>query len=153
MNYIQTMRKLIGNELLMTIGCGIIIEQDGRILLQHRKDKDVWGIPGGVMEPGETFIGTALRETMEETGLETDDLQLFGLYSGEAGFAEYENGDQVFSVQIIFHTEKFSGELIHDTDESHEHRFFSRNELPKLNSHQERFIRDWVRRVPRPVVK
>ncbi|WP_269750076.1 hypothetical protein [Planococcus lenghuensis] len=30
MNYIETTRKMIGNELLMTIGCGIIIEQDGQ---------------------------------------------------------------------------------------------------------------------------
>lgn len=56
MNYIQTIRKLIGNDMLMTVGCGIIIEHENQILLQHRKDRDVWGIPGGVMEPGETFL-------------------------------------------------------------------------------------------------
>lgn len=48
MNYIQTIRKLIGNEMLMTVGCGIILEQENKILLQHRTDRDVWGIPGGL---------------------------------------------------------------------------------------------------------
>lgn len=39
MNYIQEMRQLIGSRMLMTIGCGIILEENGQILLQHRKDK------------------------------------------------------------------------------------------------------------------
>lgn len=153
MNYIQDMRQLIGSHLLMTVGCGIILERDGQILLQHRKDNDVWGIPGGVMEPGETFQEAAIRETWEETGLTAANLNLFGLYSGAEGFAAYQNGDKVFSVQIIFHTLEFSGELIHEALESHEHRFFSRGNLSRINSHQERFILDWVSGVQPPIVK
>lgn len=153
MSYIQEMRQLIGSNMLMTVGCGIILEKDGQILLQHRKDNDVWGIPGGVMEPGETFIEAAIRETWEETGLRAEDLSLFGLYSGHEGYAEYQNGDQIFSVQIIFHTTKFSGELIQDALESQEHRFFSSDNLPHLNSHQKRFILDWVNNSNLPVIK
>ena len=153
MSYIQTIRKLIGNELLMTVGCGIIIEKEKQILLQHRKDQDIWGIPGGVMEPGETFLETAVRETFEETGLTAEQLQLFGLYSGEKGFSEYPNGDKMYSVQIIFLSSRFSGKLNHSTDESHEHRFFSRNNLPNLLPNQEPFIQDWVNQVSLPVIK
>lgn len=75
----------------MTVGCGVIIEHNDQILLQHRKDHDVWGIPGGVMEPGETFESAAQRETFEETGLTVSQLSLFGLYSGKEGYASYEN--------------------------------------------------------------
>lgn len=153
MDYIQTMRQLVGSEILMTVGCGIIIEKEDQILLQHRKDKDVWGIPGGVMEPGETFHETAVRETLEETGLKVGQLEFFGMYSGKDGFAEYQNGDKIFSVQIIFRTTEYTGELLHDSLESHEHRFFSRDALPTLNSHQERFIHDWVERVALPIIK
>ncbi|MCJ1907514.1 NUDIX hydrolase [Planococcus ruber] len=153
MNYIQEMRKVIGTKMLMTVGCGIIIERNGQILLQHRKDDDVWGIPGGVMEPGETFEETAVRETLEETGLKVEDLKLFGLYSGEEGFAEYANGDQVFSVQIIFHATDFAGELIQDAEESKEHRFFSPDQFPHLNPHQARFILDWVHQPNLPILK
>lgn len=153
MDYIQTMRRLIGNELLMTVGCGIIIEQDGHILLQHRKDRDVWGIPGSVMEPGETFLETAKRETFEETGLTVGDLTLFGLYSGAEGFAEYQNGDQVFSVQLVFHTVQFSGSLLQDAEESHAHHFFPKHDLPALNAHQARFIHDWANGSARPIIK
>lgn len=153
MNYIQEMRQLIGSNTLMTIGCGIILEKDGQILLQHRKDNDVWGIPGGVMEPGETFMEAALRETWEETGLKAENLSLFGLYSGNEGYAEYQNGDKVFSVQVIFHTTSFAGKLIQDALESLEHQFFSRDSLPHLNSHQDRFILDWVNNSNLPVIK
>lgn len=153
MNYIQDMRQLIGSHILMTVGCGIILEKNNQILLQHRKDNDVWGIPGGVMEPGETFVEAALRETWEETGLAAENLELFGLYSGKEGFAEYQNGDKIFSVQIIFHTTDFAGDLIQEASESHEHRFFSRSNLPNLNAHQERFILDWVNKSNLPIVK
>lgn len=54
------------------------------------------------MEPGETFLEAAVRETYEETGLKVEQLALFGLYAGQEGFATYPNGDKVFSVQIIF---------------------------------------------------
>jgi|GEM_PF-1106168 len=47
MGYIRRMRELIGNETLLTTGCGVIIEKDGQILLQHRTDEDNWCIPGG----------------------------------------------------------------------------------------------------------
>ena len=153
MNYIQDMRQLIGSQMLMTVGCGIIIEQGHQILLQHRKDRDVWGIPGGVMEPGETFLETAMRETFEETGLQTKNLKLFGIYSGADGYAEYQNGDQVYSVQIIFHTDEFSGELTQEDAESHEHRFFEADRLPLINPHQERFVMDWVNKTSLPIIK
>ncbi|MDX1806882.1 MAG: NUDIX domain-containing protein, partial [Paenisporosarcina sp.] len=145
MNYIQNMRKLIGNETLLTVGCGIIIEQNNRILLQHRTDADVWGIPGGVVEMGEQVENTARRETLEETGLTAGDLELFGIYSGQEGYARYANGDQVFSIQLIFFTSSVTGELIQISEESHAHQYFDKSELPvNINSHQKRFIMDWV---------
>ncbi len=55
-DYISSMRSFIGNETLLTVGCGAIIEDHhGRILMQHRAGSDVWGIPGGLMELGEYF--------------------------------------------------------------------------------------------------
>jgi ADP-ribose pyrophosphatase YjhB (NUDIX family) len=61
-DYIQTIRKLVGTETIVTVGCGAIIEdKEGRILLQRRKDQNNWCLPGGVMEIGETFLETVIR--------------------------------------------------------------------------------------------
>jgi ADP-ribose pyrophosphatase YjhB (NUDIX family) len=44
---------------------------EGRILLCHRRDADVWNLPGGQVERGEAPWQAAIRETREETGLAT----------------------------------------------------------------------------------
>lgn len=154
MNYIQTMRKLIGNEPLLTVGCGVIIEKAGEILLQHRTDADVWCIPGGVLELGEQVEEAARREAEEETGLNIGKLDFFGIYSGKEGFAQYASGDQVFSIQIIFKTSDVTGELIQQSEESRAHAYFDKQNLPtNLNSHQRRFIEDWVEGIQMPIIK
>jgi 8-oxo-dGTP pyrophosphatase MutT (NUDIX family) len=50
-------------------------------LLQHRKDGN-WGLPGGLMERGESLEETAIREVYEETGLTLKCLTLLELFSG-----------------------------------------------------------------------
>jgi len=153
MNYIQTMRRLIGKEPLLTVGCGVIIEKGNQILLQHRTDADVWCIPGGVLELGEHVEDTARREAEEETGLTLGKLEFFGVYSGREGFAEYANGDRIFSIQLIFKTSSVYGKLIQHSEESRAHVYFDRNDLPSnLNSHQRRFIMDWIKGSPTPII-
>jgi ADP-ribose pyrophosphatase YjhB (NUDIX family) len=153
-DYIKTMRELIGNETLLTVGCGAIIEDNlGRILLQRRIDYDILGIPGGILEIGETFEETVKREVFEETSLTINQVKLFGIYSGEKGFAQYANGDKVFSVQIIFRTTDYQG-VLQTNNESRELCFSSKDEIPKnLNSHQAPFIIDWLNGATSPVIK
>ena len=43
--------------------------EDGRILLAKREDFEVWCIPGGMVEDGESVARAAVREIAEETGL------------------------------------------------------------------------------------
>ncbi|MCA0972537.1 NUDIX hydrolase [Halobacillus litoralis] len=153
MDYIRDMRKMIGHDTLFTVGCGIIIEHENKILLQHRMDADNWCIPGGVMEIGEKFEETAKREVLEETGLDVHNLELFGLYSGEKCFATYPNEDRVYSVQIIFKSDSYNGDLIDYGAEVRQHQFFTKDELPdNLNSRQAPFILDWAEGKALPVI-
>ena len=58
---------------------GLLIIRDGAILLQHRApwvhNGDTWGIPGGARDSHETIIEGAIREAVEETGINPADLQ------------------------------------------------------------------------------
>lgn len=48
--------------------CGCIIVHAGQVLLVHQQN-GLSGFPKGHLEPGETELAAALRETKEETGL------------------------------------------------------------------------------------
>ncbi|WP_226584675.1 NUDIX hydrolase [Halobacillus litoralis] len=152
-DYIAAMRSMVGHETLLTVGCGAIIEDEDRLLLQKRTDYGSWGIPGGLLELGETFDMTVRREVEEETGLHVKELELFGIYSGEKGYATYENGDRVFSIQIIFRVKEYQGEL-KTNHESLAQGFFCRNDLPEyINPHQAPFINDWAAGLSLPIIR
>ena len=56
----------------------IIFDEDNRILLvkQHHEDKDIWMVPGGGIEDGESATQAAVREVKEETGLDIEVLRM-----------------------------------------------------------------------------
>ena len=61
-------------------GSAIIIRNEvGEILLQERTDRNMWGLPGGCQELGETFIETAIREVLEETNLKIRRMNIISL--------------------------------------------------------------------------
>lgn len=47
----------------------VIIDANGRLLLAERADKPQWNFPGGHVDAGETIKKAAIRETMEEVGV------------------------------------------------------------------------------------
>jgi phosphatase NudJ len=55
----------------------VVVRHEGRFLLVHeRKFGETWYVPGGRVEPGESLVEGALRETKEESGL---DVELTGI--------------------------------------------------------------------------
>lgn len=57
------------------VGVGVVIVDDGRLLLIQRgrePQRGLWAVPGGKVEPGETMRAAARREAAEETGLEVE---------------------------------------------------------------------------------
>ena len=48
----------------------IVVRRGDRFLIVHeRKHGQLWYLPAGRVEPGETFLQAACRETLEETGI------------------------------------------------------------------------------------
>jgi ADP-ribose pyrophosphatase YjhB (NUDIX family) len=54
----------------------VILDDQGRVLLCHRTDVDMWNLPGGAVDEGEAPWEALVREVREETGL---DVRIEGL--------------------------------------------------------------------------
>ncbi|MBU5439126.1 NUDIX hydrolase [Tissierella sp. MSJ-40] len=123
---------MVGNIPLILCPAGVIIlDNEKRVLLQHRTDNNTWGIPGGCIEPGETVEEAAKREVYEETGITVDEIELFNIYSGEEQHYTYPNGDEVYFINIVFITKRFQGDICLDEIESKDVRFFQIDDIPK----------------------
>ena len=108
---------------MIGIGVEVAVIRDAEILLIQREDFEVWGLPGGESESGETLVQAAVREVFEETGLTVRLTHLVGLY-----IKPRWPGD---SVSAIFAAEIVGGELLQSTPEAIAMGFFSLATLPK----------------------
>jgi 8-oxo-dGTP pyrophosphatase MutT (NUDIX family) len=130
MNYVKGLRKLVGTRPLILPGAVVMILNDHHeLLLQHRTDGG-WGLPGGLMELGESLEETARREVKEETGLEVGELDLVNIFSGAEYYFKVSNGDELYSVTAVYATKDVRGKMEVDETESVEIQFFKLDELP-----------------------
>jgi 8-oxo-dGTP diphosphatase len=59
----------------------VITDPSGRVLLcQQSQGHRLWGLPGGRIRHDESPVHAAVRDIREETGMETDILDLVGIY-------------------------------------------------------------------------
>ena len=129
--YIPYIRGLVGHEQIFLAFVSVVLRDDqGRILLQRRGDFDVWGLPGGSLEMGETLEACARRELLEETGLTAGDLSLVGVYSEPDYAYTYPNGDQAQQFTICLQGQVNGGRLQVDGVESLDLRFYHPAEIP-----------------------
>lgn len=72
------------------VGIGVFVFKDGKFLMGNRNGshgEGSWSVPGGHLEFGESFIDTARREVLEETGLTIDNVR-FGALTNDVFLAE-----------------------------------------------------------------
>lgn len=84
----------------------VAVNDAGEILLIRRTDNDNWALPGGAMDLGESLPDAAVRETMEETGIQVEITGLVGIYTDPRHVILYtSNGEarQEFSVVLTAH--------------------------------------------------
>ncbi len=147
-NYIRELRDMVGTRPLIMAGAGVIIlNEKGQVLLQQRADNELWGLPGGAMEVGESFEEAARREVREETGLEVGYLEFFMTDSGKPTYYVYPNGDPVYLAAVYFMTREVFGTLRPDSQESLQLQWFSPHEFPGLiGPNDRRVLAEFIRR-------
>ena len=116
------------------VGFGVLILRNGRVLLGRRHDDPEkassllngagkWTMPGGKLEFGETFETGAKRETLEETGIQLNNLRVICVNNDMVETAHF--------VTIGLICDDFTGEpKVCEPDEITEWHWFDLDNLP-----------------------
>ncbi len=119
---------------LVPAASAVVTNDQGEILMQRRADNDLWALPGGTMDFGETIAQTAVREVREETGLDVELNGLVGIYSDPRHVIEYTDGEVRQQFNICF-AAKLTGGDLRGSDESTDVRWVRTDELDSLEIH------------------
>ena len=129
------------------LGANVILTWDGKLLLERRRDADVWGLIGGGAKRYETGRQALSREIYEELGLRIPPaaFRKLKVYDNPGRIAAYRDGS-VWRMVIVLYGYVFSEEPeLRISRESRELRFFTREEaagLPLAVTHRD-IIEDW----------
>src|SRR5579859_878491 len=123
----------------------LAVDEDGRVLLQRRRDTGQWAIPMGKQELGETVAQCAVRETREETGVTVEVTGILGIYSDPGHIVAYSDGEVRQEYEVILLGRPVSGQP-EANDEASDVGWFTVEQLGGLDIHptQWRQLRDWL---------
>ncbi|RAL26724.1 NUDIX domain-containing protein [Thermoflavimicrobium daqui] len=125
---------------LVPAASAVVTNSKGQILLHKRSDNQLWSLPGGTMELGETIQETIIREVKEETGFDVEVLKCIGIYTDPGHIIEFSDGEVRQQFSICFACRIIGGELA-ISSESIQVRLFSKDELASLQLHPAQQIR------------
>lgn len=116
------------------LGANAIITCKGKLLLEKRRDSDVWGLVGGGVKKYETEKQAIAREVYEELGIRIpqEKFKKLKVYGEPGRIAAYQDGSIWRMVIVVFGLELEEAPQMVISHESRDLRFFSKEELENI---------------------
>jgi len=119
----------------IVVAASAFVENDAaQVLLIQRSDNGLWAIPGGAQDIGESITATAIRETLEETGIRIEIIGLVGIYSDPAHVIAYDDGEVRQEFSVCFRGRPIDGTLTPSHESTHV-EWVERDRVEQLNMH------------------
>lgn len=112
----------------------IVTDDEDRVLLIHKTDNDLWALPGGGHEIGESIADTVVREVKEETGYDVAVERVTGLYTNPRHVMAYDDGEVRQQFSIAFRARLLGGEAA-TSSESKAVEWLAREDIDGLELH------------------
>ena len=116
------------------LGANVIITCNGKLLLERRRDSDVWGLIGGGVKKTETELQAIVREVYEELGIRVpaERFRKLRVYGEPGRIAAFRDGSVWRMMIVVFGLELDAEPNMKISPESRELRFFEKAELENL---------------------
>lgn len=116
------------------LGANAVLTWNNMLLLERRRDSDVWGLVGGGCKKYETGLDAIAREVWEELGVRIpkEKFTKLAVYDNPGRIAAYRDGS-IWRMVIVVYGYDFPGRPeLRISRESRELRFFTREELRNI---------------------
>ncbi|MDI2128757.1 NUDIX hydrolase [Yinghuangia seranimata] len=132
-DYLNDPNAPAANSLVPSV-TAVATDDQGRILLVHKTDNDLWALPGGGMDLGESISHAAVREVKEETGMDVEVTGIIGIYTNPGHVMAYDDGEVRQQFSVCFTTRLLGGTLT-TSSETKEVEFVAVERLAELSIH------------------
>ena len=129
------------------LGANAIITCNGKLLLEKRKDSDIWGLVGGGVKKYESEPQAMAREVYEELGIRIpkERFNKLGVYGEPGRIAAYRDGS-IWRMVVVMYGYEFQEEpVLRISSESKDLGFFTKEELKDIEvviTHSD-IVEDW----------
>ena len=113
------------------LGSNAILTWNGKLLLEKRRDSDIWGLVGGGCKKTETGRDAIAREAYEELGVRIpgEKFEKLAVYDNPGRIAAFKDGS-IWRMVIVVYGYDFPEEpVLRISSESNDLRFFTKEEL------------------------
>ena len=129
-SYLLRLRESVGHELLLVPSAAVLIwDPEERLLLVRERHWGLWQTIGGALDPDESPQQAAVREALEEAGVEVKLTGIRAILGGPEFRLIYPNGDEVAYVPTVFDARITAGTPRPDHEETSAVGWFTAAEL------------------------